>query len=79
VPSKTPQKAETSEGSIDVGAAVVLNIVTSINQAYIPETLTSLPAELLTLEASGNTDSEAKADGSAVKKILKIQPRSESA
>ncbi|MGI6449141.1 MAG: hypothetical protein ACOX3R_02285 [Desulfitobacteriia bacterium] len=68
MPSKTPQKAETSEGSVDVGAAVVLNIVTSINRAYIPETLNITSGGTLTLEASGNTDSEAKADGSAVKK-----------
>ncbi|MGI6449132.1 MAG: beta strand repeat-containing protein [Desulfitobacteriia bacterium] len=67
VPEKTPQKAETSEGSIDVGAAVVLNIVTSINKAYIPEDLEITSGGTLTLEASGNTDSEAKADGSAVK------------
>jgi cell division protein FtsN len=67
VPSKTPQKAETSEGSIDVGAAVVINIVTTINQAYIPKELEITSGGTLTLEASGNTDSEAKADGSAVK------------
>ncbi|MGI6449138.1 MAG: hypothetical protein ACOX3R_02270 [Desulfitobacteriia bacterium] len=67
MPSKTPQKAETSEGSIDVGAAVVINIVTTINQAYIPEELEITSGGTLTIEASGNTDSEAKADGSAVK------------
>jgi hypothetical protein len=67
IPEKTPQNAETSEGGINVAAAVSLNIVNVTNKAYIPTGITITAGGKLKLEASGNTDAAAKSDGSAVK------------
>jgi hypothetical protein len=66
IPEKTPQKAETSEGGINVAGAVALNIVTSTIEAYIPSGITIVAGGPLILKANHNTDSAAIADASAV-------------
>jgi hypothetical protein len=67
IPEKTPQKAETSEGGVNVAGALAVNIVSSSIEAYIPTGIVIISGGKLTIKASSNTDAEAKADGSAVK------------
>ena len=64
-PKESPESAETSEGKLNVAAAVALNVVSSLTEAFIPAGVTVTAGGTLTLAVSGKTDAEAKADASA--------------
>ncbi|NLF46195.1 MAG: hypothetical protein GX581_08970, partial [Syntrophomonadaceae bacterium] len=60
------QKAETSEGSVQVAAAFVLNIQKNISQAIIADGLIIESAGEIIVASSNDTDGVIKADASAV-------------
>ena len=63
--AQSPASAESSEGKVSVAAAVAVNVADLRAEAWVPDGITLDAGGALTVEASGNTDAAAHADGSA--------------
>ncbi|MEN6412388.1 MAG: hypothetical protein ABFC84_06420, partial [Veillonellales bacterium] len=64
-----PPKAETSEGSVSVAAAVGVNIGVSSAKAYTPDGIAITSGKTLELKTTSNSAAAATAEGKAVSKV----------